>query len=187
MIPNWFAAYGPDYFEHHLVDLVGESGIRALQIGAFAGDASVWLLENVLTGDDCMLIDVDTWQGNHEIPDFVVPDFSAVERKYDQQTAPYRNIHKVQMSSAQFFSSHYVTTLDLFDFVYVDADHTLAGCSADRDALPSVLKRGSIVAFDDYNHPAFSVTAAVQPLLTDPRWEVLGDLTGPQAWFSYRG
>ena len=58
--PNWFECYADRYFKAHLTPLAGLPGLRFLQIGAFTGDASLWLLTNILTGPGSTLVDVDT-------------------------------------------------------------------------------------------------------------------------------
>ena len=72
--PNWFEPYAKPNFEQFLVPLKGKDNLKFLQLGVFTGDASVWLCEHTLTGKDCWLIDVDTWEGSaeevHESMDF---------------------------------------------------------------------------------------------------------------------
>ena len=61
--PNWFSYVYPN-FRDFLFDLAGKDDLRFLQLGVFTGDASVWMLENILTGSNCQLHDVDTWEGS---------------------------------------------------------------------------------------------------------------------------
>src|SRR4051812_16718910 len=86
--PNWVAAYADGFFERHLTSLAGKPGLRFLQIGAFTGDASVWLLENILTDPSAFLVDVDTWSGSDE-PEHEPFDWADVESTYDARMAPY--------------------------------------------------------------------------------------------------
>ena len=65
MVPNWFERHIPT-FEKHLADLAGKPHISACQIGAYAGHASAWIADNVLTGKDSWLYDVDTWEGSDD-------------------------------------------------------------------------------------------------------------------------
>jgi hypothetical protein len=182
MIPNWFEAYGPAYFERHLRPLAGKPGLRFLQIGAFAGDASVWLLDHILTGAGSTLTDVDTWEGSPDIHDI---DFAEVERLYDSRC--WSRTFKRKMTSAEYFACRHREDTRPFDFVYIDGDHTLAAVRADLAALPLALAPSAIVAFDDFARRDFGVAAAVAPLATraDPRWECLG--LGHQAWFRWLG
>ena len=80
--PNWFDAYAKPNFEKYLIPLAGVDNLTFLQLGAYTGDASLWLLDNVLTGANSILIDVDTWQGSDEEVHHSM-DFSEVESVYD--------------------------------------------------------------------------------------------------------
>ena len=117
-----------------------------MQIGAFTGDASVWLLERILTGDGSTLVDVDTWQGSDE-PAHDAFDFADVERVYDERTSDLRGMVKHDGSSLSFFQSGPERP---FDFIYVDGDHTAVGVLTDAVNAYPLLKVGGLIAFDDY-------------------------------------
>lgn len=143
-LPNWFDAYARDYFTRHLMPLAGKPGLRFLQIGVFTGDASVWLLENILTGRGSLLVDVDTWEGSNE-PEHKAIDWADVEATYDLRVVG-RPVLKQRMSSAEFFS---INDWD-FDFVYIDGDHTPPGVLSDAVHAFECLAPGGLLAFDDY-------------------------------------
>lgn len=147
--PNWFACYADRFFEFHLTRLKGRPGLAFLQIGAFTGDASVWLLEHILTGAGASLVDVDTWRGSDE-PDHEMFDFADVERVYDTRTAPYARRVKFKGPSRVFFQTAPSVLGWSFDFIYIDGDHTAAGVLADAVNAYEVLKVGGLIAFDDY-------------------------------------
>lgn len=142
--PNWFALYADGYFERHLRPLAGRNGLRFLQIGAYTGDASVWLLDEILTYGRSALVDVDTWEGSDE-PAHDEIDFTAVEALYDKRVAG-RTV-KRKMTSHSYFTGR---TPGLFDFVYVDGDHTAPGVLSDAVLAWPLLREGGLMAFDDY-------------------------------------
>jgi predicted O-methyltransferase YrrM len=142
--PNWFTHYAEGYFARHLSGLAGRPHLRFLQIGAFTGDASVWLLDNILTGEDSLLVDVDTWRGSGE-PEHEPFDWADVEAAYDRAVANRALKHRG--SSAAFFRE---ATTALYDFIYVDGDHTAAGVLADAVHGFNHLVIGGLMAFDDY-------------------------------------
>ena len=43
--PNWFEMTAKENFESQLLPLAGKFNLRFLQIGAFTGDATVWLVD----------------------------------------------------------------------------------------------------------------------------------------------
>ena len=45
--PNWFKQTAEDNFKTQLTPLAGKFNLRFLQIGAFTGDATVWLVDNI--------------------------------------------------------------------------------------------------------------------------------------------
>lgn len=146
--PNWFLQGGAqNNFVKHLTDFKGLP-LKALQIGAYTGDATVWLFENVLTNKDSYLVDVDTWGGSDE-PAHKELDWQSVEEVYDTKTKAYLesgSLRKVKSTSDEFFA----TNDELYDFIYVDGDHTAASVLKDGiNAVKFVSPKG-IIAFDDY-------------------------------------
>lgn len=144
--PNWFEQSAIENFKEQLTGFADKPGLRFLQIGVFTGDASVWLMENILTQKDSVLEDVDTWAGSDEAEHNDM-DFSDVEKTYDEKVASYKNIIKYKTDSTSYLKSLETPT---FDFIYIDGDHTAEGVL--RDALLSwrLLNPGGIIAFDDY-------------------------------------
>ena len=87
---NWFQNDGQSNFRTHLLQNFAGKPIRCLQIGAYTGDASVWLYDNVLDHKDSVLIDVDTWEGSDE-PSHHQMNWSTVETLYDVKTKNARD------------------------------------------------------------------------------------------------
>lgn len=147
--PNWFAVTAQANFETHLLPLAGKNDLRLLQLGAFTGDASVWLTQHVLTGGNCWLIDVDTWEGSEE-EQHESMDFEEVFTIYKNKTAPYGDKIKAFRSTTTWHLTS-VRRDPSYDFIYVDADHTTVGVILDAELSWPQLKSGGIMAFDDYN------------------------------------
>ena len=187
MYPNWFTVYADVFFARHLLDLAGKPDLRFLQIGAFTGDATLWLVDHVLTGQRSVLVDVDTWQGSDESTHHGF-DWTDVERVYDERTKVHRAaglVEKYKGPSLRYFLEGPTAP---FDFVYVDGDHTAFSVLNDAVYAYLALKPGGLLAFDDYlwesgkgdhNNPAPAIDA-VRSIYRD-RLELV-DL-GQQAWF----
>lgn len=141
--PDWFTAYARPNFEKHLIPLAGVDNLTFLQLGAYTGDASLWLLDNVLTGANSILIDVDTWQGSDEEVHHSM-DFSEVESVYDAKIRGKASKNK--MTTVEYLLRNSFE----YDFVYVDADHTAASALIDGELAWQYLKPNGILAFDDY-------------------------------------
>jgi hypothetical protein len=148
--PNWFIqGSAKAYFERNLKDLSGRP-LQFVQLGAYTGDATEWLFENILTHPDSTLIDVDTWGGSDE-PEHKALDWKSVEDLYidrHKDKLDSGRLIKFKGTTDDFFSSQ--LGMRQFDFIYVDADHKAS--SVLKDGLNSIyrVRVGGIVAFDDY-------------------------------------
>ena len=186
--PNWFRLYAEGYFRDLLQDFKGKPNLAFLQIGAFTGDASVWLANNILTDKSSILIDVDTWQGSDEEVHHKM-DFSDVEKVYDHRTMTMENVIKVKMTSTEFL----ITSDDkeYYDFIYIDGDHTADAVFKDASLSWRALKPGGIMAFDDYQwEPQLPMHLRPQPaidlFLTLMKDHIDLIRTGPQIWIRKR-
>jgi len=146
--PNWFAVTAQGNFEQFLTPLAGKDDLKFLQLGVFTGDASVWLLENVLTGQNTLLLDVDTWYGSDEEVHKSI-SFSEVYEFYKKRMELYPNVRSARNNSYNFLMSNQRRNVS-FDFIYIDADHTTVGVILDAELSWPLLKSGGIMAFDDY-------------------------------------
>ena len=143
--PNWFESVKP-YFERHLKPWEGIDNLHFLQIGAYTGDASIWMAKEVLTGDGSILIDVDTWEGSDEGIHHTF-DWADVWEAYKQKVMNCYNVRPVKMTSEMYLSYGADTT---FDFIYVDGDHTMNAVYRDAVGSWKILKPQGLLAFDDY-------------------------------------
>ena len=143
--PNWFE--GQKYnFEEHLDNLKGQPNLKFLQIGAFTGDASVWLCENILTDKSSWLYDVDTWHGSNETEHKSL-DFDEVLKFYEKRIGVLKSVVRLRMTSDEYFAGNNEIR---FDFIYIDGDHTAEQVSKDAENAWQLLKPNGIMAFDDY-------------------------------------
>lgn len=144
--PDWFTDdYAEAAFAQHLLPLAGVSGFQALQIGAYCGDASEWLLTNLLTDRFSWLVDVDTWAGSKEIGHLSI-DFSEVEQFYDQRMRRFHNVGRFKGTSDDYFKGN----PSPFDFIYIDGAHNAEQVLRDAIHADEHLKVGGMIAFDDY-------------------------------------
>jgi hypothetical protein len=186
--PNWFSIWAEGYFKDLLAEFKGKENLAFMQIGAFTGDASVWLMENILTHKSSTLLDVDTWQGSDEEVHHSM-DFSDVERVYDSKTEKYENLIKVKMNSQDFLIT--ADDKDFYDFIYIDGDHTADAVFKDASLSWRALKPGGIMAFDDYTwEPQLPMHLRPQPAI-DLFVTLMKDnidliRTGPQVWIRKR-
>jgi cephalosporin hydroxylase len=151
--PNWFKQIAQHNFEQFLLPLQGQDRLHFLQLGAFTGDASVWMCNSVLTAQSSNLTDVDTWEGAPNEPVQTDMDFDDVYNTYLAKTEGMRINRK--RSTTQEFLLNEDLWKDFYDFIYVDAHHTSASAFLDCELSWPLLKSGGILAIDDYEwtHP----------------------------------
>lgn len=147
-LPNWFKNDGQKNFEDILRPEFESRSVKALQIGAYSGDASLWLTEHL----NVRLTDVDTWEGSDE-PVHHAMNWKSVEQVYDEKMEFARSrglVKKFKGTSDEFFKQNTET----FDFIYIDGDHTAYGVLKDAVNAFESLEVGGILAFDDYQWSA---------------------------------
>jgi hypothetical protein len=148
--PNWFESTDAKAnFERNLLPLADKE-IKCLQVGAYTGDATKWMVDNILKQPDSFLVDVDTWEGSDEAVHHNM-DWQDVFKTYSNKNAKAildQQVVVMQMTSDKYFAG--ISNEHVFDFIYVDADHTTVGVLMDAELAWPLLKPGGILAFDDY-------------------------------------
>jgi predicted O-methyltransferase YrrM len=123
---------------------------QALEVGAFEGRTSVWLLENVLTHPESRLTCVDTFEGGSDQAGFAL---EGLEERFRKNTERFRE----QLAVCKGLSHEVLRTLPVeqFDFVYVDASHEAPDVLIDAALCWLLLKPRGLLAFDDYEWSRF--------------------------------
>jgi hypothetical protein len=145
--PNWFEKNAIHYFNLILPKRFADKPlIDFLQIGAYTGDASEWMMKNIITDPTSWLTDVDTWCGSEEEvhKEF---DWNELESYYDERMSNYSNVCKIKGYSANFLQA---AQSEHYDFIYIDGDHRADEVYKDATFAWRCLKPNGIMAFDDY-------------------------------------
>ena len=128
---------------------------RMLEIGSYEGQSTCFLIETAGALHESEVHCIDTWQGGIE-HDSV--DMSAVERRFLNNTrlACAQTQHSItltlhrsrsDLALAQLFVQVYE---NYFDFIYIDGSHQAPDVLADAILSFRLLRKGGIIAFDDY-------------------------------------
>jgi predicted O-methyltransferase YrrM len=104
------------------------------------------MLDNILTDESSILIDVDTWKGSDE-PEHKAMDFTDVLSHYKERTKKYNNLHMVIGMSEDYLP---LVEKETIDFIYIDGNHEEEAVRIDAINGLTLLKNGAILAFDDY-------------------------------------
>jgi hypothetical protein len=149
-LQNWFTERMRSSFEVHAEALLGAPGLRVLQLGAFAGDLSCWLLDQVVTGPGATLVDVDTWGGSTNADEAGL-DWPQIAARYQLRTEAARaegRCSTFRGTTAAFFTS--LKPDETFDLIVVDADHHAASVLEDAIAAFHHLRDGGLLVLEHY-------------------------------------
>ena len=140
-LPNW-SLYREDNFQ-----FVPQGKIKVLQIGAYTGDTTQWLLSN---RDVEFIDDVDIWDNlvHDGSQGYDTVNMVNVEKLWDSRFANNISVRKHKCTSDQFFNL--LPKEPIYDFIYIDGSHNALQTALDGLNAFKVLKSGGIMAFDDY-------------------------------------
>jgi hypothetical protein len=128
-------------FEKYLFKFINKPNLMFLQIGAYTGSASLWLVKNILTSNSSKLYDVDVWDEKDEFW-----GFDCLEKIYDEKTKKYKKIIKHKKESKLFFKNNKI----IFDFIYIDGSIKKNNTYNDIKNSFYFLKNNGLIIVDDY-------------------------------------
>lgn len=137
MKQDYFYINGIDKtFIKNLSNYINKPDLRFLEIGSHSGSSASGTLNTILTDPNCTITCVDHWM-DKESEDF----FDSIVEFYSSR------IIKVKSDSVKWLQENQ----DLvFDFIYIDGDHSEESVFADATAAWGLLKPNGTMAFDDY-------------------------------------
>jgi predicted O-methyltransferase YrrM len=155
--PNWFVETDViSIFEENLAEYAGKK-LDFLQIGVFTGDASLWLIENILTHPESTLTDVDIWEGDAGLDGF---NWDTAYVAYKKKMANYLDkVTPIQITSDDFFKRNNKT----YDIIYIDGDHVASAVLRDAIHAFDCLNDGGLLIFDDYEFGYHAIPSRFAP------------------------
>ena len=175
---NFFEKSGKVFFERNLTIFANQPNLKFLQLGVWLGHASIWMLDNILTDPTSELHDVDVWEET-EGQDM---DWKPILNLYKNNLSKYKNIYSYKELTVDFLNKNNI----LYDFIYIDANHTPEAVYLDGCLSWNYLKPGGIMAFDDYEWINPETNIATKPGVDKFLNEFLGNYTiidiGWQVW-----
>ena len=140
---DWFSEKNPEkvvlQFEEFLSEFKGKP-CMFLEIGSFEGMSTIWMLENILTEERSQIFCIDAWA--EWTGDAFVRFVSNINK------TGFRD--KVRIVKGESSEELRIFPNDYFDFIYVDGNHDEKAVIKDAIGSFRVLKKGGIIAFDDY-------------------------------------
>lgn len=132
---------------HFLQDLKDKPNLRFLEIGSYQGRSTVWLLENILTHDTSTITCIDTFEGSAEHLKDYQYDLQTLFKVFCHNIYNFKNKVNIVKNKSQIVLKQ---INEQFDFIYIDGDHTASSVIEDAILSFSLLKKGGIMIFDDY-------------------------------------
>lgn len=130
---------------------------RFVEVGSWVGRIACYLgVEIVNSGKNIKLDCVDTWLGAPELMEEDVVKNGTLYSDFIRNIEPLKDIIKpIRLTSTQ--ASHLYEDHSL-DFIFIDADHTKEGFSADLNCWYPKVKLGGVIAGHDWDYPAIKET-----------------------------
>ena len=143
---DWFSCYIHNW-THFLKELKDKPNLRFLEIGSYQGRSTVWLLENILTHDTSSITCIDTFEGSAEHLKDYQYDLPTLFQVFSHNISKFKNRVNIIKNKSQIALKQ---INEEYDFVYIDGDHTASSVIEDAILSFSLLKKGGIMIFDDY-------------------------------------
>jgi SAM-dependent methyltransferase len=154
--------YSVDWFSNNIpiweqaftyAGIKGKDNLTFLEIGCFEGRATNYMLENLLTENNCVIHVVDTFQGStNEIgmsADDIDLELDSLYTKFTNNISQHKDkviIHKGL--SGDILKKDFKN--EMFDFIYIDGSHTSYDVLQDAILSHPLLKSGGMIIFDDF-------------------------------------
>jgi predicted O-methyltransferase YrrM len=139
---DWFTNNIPNF--RLCMEVVGEQRKEFLEIGAYEGRSTCWLIDNLQDGGTIFSIDP-------------FPNMPDVEQRFHDNVRVA--VKDTKIVPCHIKSKSYQALASLikqeqeFDFVYVDGDHAPNVTLTDAAMAWGLLRSGGVMLFDDYEYP----------------------------------
>jgi len=148
-IQGWFNC--PDLYSQ-MVERA-KDGYRFVEIGCWKGQSAAYMAEEIKnSGKAIEFFCVDTWMGTqtedgHQRDPAVVS--GSLYETFIGNLKPFENLYKpLRMPSVEAAKTFEDNSLD---FIYIDAGHEYEDVKADIEVWLPKLKKGGVIAGDDFN------------------------------------
>lgn len=184
---SWFELIRPEW-EQLTSSLRGGQKLTILEIGAFEGASTTWILDNLMGHPDSRLTVVDTFEGGmeHQQDGYDLP---SLESRFRSNISKCRHTQKLHVMRAS--SDDALLTLrqshSRFDFIYIDASHVAIDVLHDAVLCWRMLNLHGTMVFDDwvwkgYMQDCYNPHIAIKAFLQCAAPEVETRETESQMW-----
>jgi predicted O-methyltransferase YrrM len=125
--------------------------LRVLEVGVFEGRSTCWLLENFCKTAECGIVAVDSFAGGEEHRGM---DLGGLRGRFEANVAAVGSACPVEVRQGDSLGELARLVVEepvrAFDFISIDASHRACDVIGDAVLAFRLLKRGGVMAFDDY-------------------------------------
>jgi len=139
------------HWDKYLFPLVDKK-INCLDIGAYTGENTCWMLTNLCTNPYSKVFSIDKWKSCDDCSEY--KEYTdKIEKKFDknvEETGEKDKNVKINMTSSKAIIKLKDTGLIIFDFIFIDASHQAKDVLSDAILSWDILNENGILIFDDY-------------------------------------
>lgn len=196
---EWFDMIRSDWEE--LTVSIRKEKLRILEVGAFEGASTTWILDNLMSHPESSLTVIDSFAGgmeHREEQQAPTPNgdsngdqhnLASLESRFWSNVNKCRHVTKMRMIKA--FSDDALMALRQeragFDFIYIDASHVAVDVLHDAVLCWRMLQVHGTMVFDDYtwkgyNEECYNPRVAILSFLRCAAPELRARETQSQMW-----
>lgn len=189
---EWFDMIRSDWEE--LTMSLRKEKLRILEVGAFEGASTTWILDNLMSHPESSLTVIDSFAGGMEHQEEPSPDgeqykLESLESRFWSNVSKCAHVTKMRMIKA--FSDDALMALRQehaeFDFIYIDASHVAVDVLHDAVLCWRMLQVEGTMVFDDYtwkgyNEECYNPRVAILSFLRCAAHELRARETQSQIW-----
>jgi predicted O-methyltransferase YrrM len=164
----WFEHRRPAW-EQHLRPL-GHQQLNILEIGAFEGASTTWMLDHLAHHENSSVTSVDTFEGgiDYKVTEMASYQANTLKDRFLRNVDACANRRKLRVMATT--SEEALLQLRgerrMFHIVYIDGSHTAADVLSDAVLAWPMLNEGGLMIFDDlnwneYTHEAYTPGPAI--------------------------
>lgn len=145
---NWFSS-NIKRFDAYLHQFKNKNYLNFLEVGSFEGRSTCWLLDNILTGENCSLTCIDTFEGGYEHQE-LGESLTTLYDVFMHNTKPYGDkVITIRDTSSSALLKPEVRDKK-YNFIYIDGCHESKEVLEDAVLCWELLSDRGIMIFDDY-------------------------------------
>lgn len=151
-------------------------GAKIVEIGSWKGKSTFCLAKGLRDGTIIAIdpFDASGERGSHELYGQTRGALPLIEQ-FKHNLGAHGLLGKIEVK--QGFSRDFAGTIRAVDFLFIDGDHSQAGCEYDFRTFSPEVKSGGLLAFHDYNPSRMDIgpTWVIETMVRKmPEWTYVG-------------